>query len=54
MQKDEDLMSNVSTCALAFRLLRMNGYDVTSGDIPLKIIVHYMITVVFNLIYLEF
>ncbi|XP_039113755.1 ent-kaur-16-ene synthase, chloroplastic-like [Dioscorea cayenensis subsp. rotundata] len=30
VQKDEDFMSNVSTCALACRLLRMDGYDVTS------------------------
>ncbi|KAH7654576.1 Ent-kaurene synthase protein [Dioscorea alata] len=30
VQKVEELMSNISTCALAFRLLRMNGYDVSS------------------------
>ncbi|KAJ0975930.1 hypothetical protein J5N97_017895 [Dioscorea zingiberensis] len=30
VQKDEDFLSDVSTCAIAFRLLRMNGYDISS------------------------
>lgn len=29
--KDEEIMLDVTTCAMAFRLLRMNGYDVSSG-----------------------
>lgn len=28
---DEEMMLDMSTCAMAFRLLRMHGYDVSSG-----------------------
>lgn len=30
MQNDEEINSDVATCAMAFRLLRMNGYDISS------------------------
>ncbi|KAK6933933.1 Terpene synthase, metal-binding domain [Dillenia turbinata] len=30
LQKDEEISSDLTTCALAFRLLRTNGYDVSS------------------------
>ncbi|XP_006665090.2 stemar-13-ene synthase-like [Oryza brachyantha] len=30
MQNEEEIMSDMATCAKAFRLLRMNGYDITS------------------------
>ncbi|TVU15793.1 hypothetical protein EJB05_39331, partial [Eragrostis curvula] len=33
LQKDEELIMDTSTCAMAFRLLRMNGYDVSSDDL---------------------
>lgn len=32
LQKDEEIMMDIVTCAMAFRLLRMNGYDVSSGS----------------------
>jgi hypothetical protein len=31
LQRDEEIMLDVATCAMAFRILRMNGYDVSSG-----------------------
>lgn len=31
MQGNEEIFMDASTCALAFRTLRLNGYDVTSG-----------------------
>ncbi|SPT19628.1 unnamed protein product [Triticum aestivum] len=31
LQRDEEIMLDVAACAMAFRLLRMNGYDVSSG-----------------------
>ncbi|TVU15791.1 hypothetical protein EJB05_39329, partial [Eragrostis curvula] len=33
LDKDEDLIMDIATCAMAFRLLRMNGYDVSSDDL---------------------
>ncbi|KAF6998482.1 hypothetical protein CFC21_014599 [Triticum aestivum] len=33
LQRDEEIMQDVETCAMAFRLLRMNGYDVSSDDL---------------------
>uniref|UniRef100_N1R319 Ent-kaur-16-ene synthase, chloroplastic n=1 Tax=Aegilops tauschii TaxID=37682 RepID=N1R319_AEGTA len=33
LQKDEEIMLDVAACAMAFRLLRMNGYDVSSDDL---------------------
>uniref|UniRef100_J3KUM5 Uncharacterized protein n=1 Tax=Oryza brachyantha TaxID=4533 RepID=J3KUM5_ORYBR len=30
MQNEEEIMSDMATCAKAFRLLRMNGYDINS------------------------
>ncbi|CAD5185995.1 unnamed protein product [Musa acuminata subsp. malaccensis] len=30
---DEEISSDMATCAMAFRLLRMNGYDVSSGNL---------------------
>uniref|UniRef100_J3N8B6 Uncharacterized protein n=1 Tax=Oryza brachyantha TaxID=4533 RepID=J3N8B6_ORYBR len=30
MQNEEEIMSDMTTCAMAFRLLRMNDYDITS------------------------
>ncbi|VAH51017.1 unnamed protein product [Triticum turgidum subsp. durum] len=33
LQRDEEIMLDVATCAMAFRLLRMNGYDVSSDDL---------------------
>uniref|UniRef100_J3N8B1 Uncharacterized protein n=2 Tax=Oryza brachyantha TaxID=4533 RepID=J3N8B1_ORYBR len=30
MQNEEEIMSDMTTCAVAFRFLRMNGYDITS------------------------
>ena len=35
LQKDEEIMMDIATCAMAFRLLRMNGYDVSSGTTQL-------------------
>ncbi|GJN41412.1 hypothetical protein PR202_gn00784 [Eleusine coracana subsp. coracana] len=32
-QRDEEVMLDVATCAMAFRLLRMNGYDVSSEEL---------------------
>ncbi|XP_062196250.1 9-beta-pimara-7,15-diene synthase, chloroplastic-like isoform X1 [Phragmites australis] len=32
-QRDEEVMLDVATCAIAFRLLRMNGYDVSSDEL---------------------
>jgi hypothetical protein len=31
MHNEEELMLEMGTCAMAFRLLRMHGYDITSG-----------------------
>uniref|UniRef100_A0A0D9YTX0 Uncharacterized protein n=1 Tax=Oryza glumipatula TaxID=40148 RepID=A0A0D9YTX0_9ORYZ len=31
--RDEEIMLDVTTCAMAFRLLRMNGYDVSSDEL---------------------
>lgn len=31
LQRDEEIRLDLETCAMAFRLLRMNGYDVSSG-----------------------
>uniref|UniRef100_A0A0D3F6M6 Uncharacterized protein n=1 Tax=Oryza barthii TaxID=65489 RepID=A0A0D3F6M6_9ORYZ len=31
--RDEEIMLDVTTCATAFRLLRMNGYDVSSDEL---------------------
>nr|ATG30214.1 ent-kaurene synthase [Poa pratensis] len=33
LQRDEEIMLDVATCAMAFRLLRMNGYDVSSDEL---------------------
>uniref|UniRef100_A0A453CRG3 Ent-kaur-16-ene synthase, chloroplastic n=1 Tax=Aegilops tauschii subsp. strangulata TaxID=200361 RepID=A0A453CRG3_AEGTS len=33
LQRDEEIMLDVAACAMAFRLLRMNGYDVSSDDL---------------------
>uniref|UniRef100_A0A453CRH3 Ent-kaur-16-ene synthase, chloroplastic n=1 Tax=Aegilops tauschii subsp. strangulata TaxID=200361 RepID=A0A453CRH3_AEGTS len=33
LQRDEEIMMDVATCAMAFRLLRMNGYDVSSDEL---------------------
>ncbi|TVU15792.1 hypothetical protein EJB05_39330, partial [Eragrostis curvula] len=33
LDKDEDLVMDIATCAMAFRLLRMNGYDVSSDEL---------------------
>uniref|UniRef100_K3Y5K7 Uncharacterized protein n=1 Tax=Setaria italica TaxID=4555 RepID=K3Y5K7_SETIT len=33
LQKDEEIMMDIATCAMAFRLLRMNGYDVSSDEL---------------------
>ncbi|TVU15794.1 hypothetical protein EJB05_39332, partial [Eragrostis curvula] len=30
LQRDEEIMQDVETCAMAFRILRMNGYNVSS------------------------
>ncbi|GJN12787.1 hypothetical protein PR202_ga31098 [Eleusine coracana subsp. coracana] len=32
-QRDEEVMLDVATCATAFRVLRMNGYDVSSEEL---------------------
>ncbi|CAB4278153.1 unnamed protein product [Prunus armeniaca] len=32
LQGDEDIFSDAATCAMAFRLLRVNGYDVSAED----------------------
>ncbi|TVU42425.1 hypothetical protein EJB05_08829, partial [Eragrostis curvula] len=32
-QRDEEIMLDIATCAMAFRLLRMNGYDVSSEQL---------------------
>ncbi|XP_037480705.1 ent-kaur-16-ene synthase, chloroplastic-like [Triticum dicoccoides] len=33
LQRDKEIMLDVAACAMAFRLLRMNGYDVSSDDL---------------------
>ncbi|XP_048554138.1 9-beta-pimara-7,15-diene synthase, chloroplastic-like [Triticum urartu] len=33
LQRDEEIIQDVETCAMAFRLLRMNGYDVSSDEL---------------------
>ncbi|VAH51047.1 unnamed protein product [Triticum turgidum subsp. durum] len=33
LQRDEEIMMDVATCATAFRLLRMNGYDVSPDEL---------------------
>lgn len=33
LQRDEEIMLDIATCAMAFRLLRMNGYDVSSDGL---------------------
>ncbi|KAE8819783.1 ent-kaurene synthase like 2 [Hordeum vulgare] len=33
LQRDEEIMLDVAACTMAFRLLRMNGYDVSSDDL---------------------
>ncbi|KAM0833899.1 hypothetical protein ACQ4PT_063960 [Festuca glaucescens] len=33
LQRDEEIMLDVATCAMAFRLLRMNGYNVSSDEL---------------------
>nr|XP_051218985.1 ent-kaur-16-ene synthase, chloroplastic-like [Lolium perenne] len=33
LQRDEEIMLDVATCAMAFRILRMNGYDVSSDEL---------------------
>ncbi|CAL5014932.1 unnamed protein product [Urochloa decumbens] len=33
LQRDEEIMLDVETCAMAFRILRMNGYTVSSDDL---------------------
>lgn len=50
LQRDEEIMLNTETCAMAFRILRMNGYDVSSGILlpfsPAKILITLKITLV--------
>lgn len=31
MDNDEEIMMDITTCAMTFRLLRMNGYVISSG-----------------------
>jgi len=33
LRRDEEIMLDVTTCSMAFRLLRMNGYDVSSDEL---------------------
>uniref|UniRef100_R7WDL9 Ent-kaur-16-ene synthase, chloroplastic n=1 Tax=Aegilops tauschii TaxID=37682 RepID=R7WDL9_AEGTA len=33
LQRDEEIILDVSTCAMAFRILRMNGYDISSDEL---------------------
>uniref|UniRef100_A0A0D3G080 Ent-kaurene synthase n=1 Tax=Oryza barthii TaxID=65489 RepID=A0A0D3G080_9ORYZ len=33
LMRDEEVMLDIKTCAMAFRILRMNGYDVSSDDL---------------------
>nr|CAB3485715.1 unnamed protein product [Digitaria exilis] len=33
LQRDEEIMLDVETCAMAFRILRMNGYNVSSDEL---------------------
>uniref|UniRef100_A0A0D9VHD1 Uncharacterized protein n=1 Tax=Leersia perrieri TaxID=77586 RepID=A0A0D9VHD1_9ORYZ len=33
LQGDEEIMLDITTCAMAFRLLRMNGYDISSDEL---------------------
>ncbi|VAH51053.1 unnamed protein product [Triticum turgidum subsp. durum] len=33
LQRDEEIMLETETCAMAFRILRMNGYDVSSDSL---------------------
>lgn len=33
LHDDEEIFMDVATCALAFRILRANGYDVLSGTL---------------------
>lgn len=36
LQGEEDIFLDPTTCAMAFRILRLNGYDVSSGWIIYK------------------
>uniref|UniRef100_A0ACD5VAM2 Uncharacterized protein n=1 Tax=Avena sativa TaxID=4498 RepID=A0ACD5VAM2_AVESA len=33
LQGDEEILLDMETCAMAFRILRMNGYDISSDDL---------------------
>ncbi|OEL22662.1 Ent-pimara-8(14),15-diene synthase [Dichanthelium oligosanthes] len=33
LAKDEEIMQDMTTCAMAFRLLRLHGYDIPSGEL---------------------
>uniref|UniRef100_A0A0D9W9B9 Terpene synthase metal-binding domain-containing protein n=1 Tax=Leersia perrieri TaxID=77586 RepID=A0A0D9W9B9_9ORYZ len=33
LMRDEEIMLDTATCAMSFRILRMNGYDVSSDDL---------------------
>ncbi|KAJ6817447.1 putative ent-kaur-16-ene synthase, chloroplastic isoform X1 [Iris pallida] len=35
VENDEEIYSDIATCAMAFRILRMNGYDVSSDGLAL-------------------
>ncbi|KAJ3698515.1 hypothetical protein LUZ61_002220 [Rhynchospora tenuis] len=37
LERDEQIISDMATCAMAFRLLRMNGYDISS-DLLMKFV----------------
>ncbi|XP_020579526.1 ent-kaur-16-ene synthase, chloroplastic-like isoform X2 [Phalaenopsis equestris] len=46
LEKDEEIYSNVATCAMTFRLLRMHGYDVSSNALsPFVDVRHFKNTV---------
>ncbi|XP_051222832.1 ent-kaur-16-ene synthase, chloroplastic isoform X3 [Lolium perenne] len=33
IQRDDEIMMDIQTCAMAFRILRMNGYDVSADEL---------------------
>ena len=37
LKNDEEIDTDMATCAMAFCLLRMNGFDISSGTFCLKL-----------------
>ncbi|XP_028077824.1 ent-kaur-16-ene synthase, chloroplastic-like [Camellia sinensis] len=44
LQGEEEIFLDTATCAMAFRILRLNGYDVSSGTLLISILGHNVIS----------